>query len=98
VLLNRIVHGHNLATAVASPRVHSQLWPDRLSHEQGLSPDTLALLDARGHSLAPASAMGSANSVELLWQPGPAGVPQLAGSLGVVDPRRPEGAVAVERP
>lgn len=96
VLLNRIVHGHNLATAVASPRVHSQLWPDRLSHEQGLSPDTLALLAARGHSLAASSAMGSANSVELLWQPGPAGSPQLAGSSGVVDPRRPEAAVAVE--
>ena len=89
VLLNRIVHGYNLATAVASPRVHSQLWPDRLSHEQGLSPDTLALLAALGHSLAPSSAMGSANSVELLWQPG-------AFSLGVADPRRPEGSVAVE--
>ncbi|MCP9927845.1 gamma-glutamyltransferase [Cyanobium sp. CH-040] len=101
VLLNRIVHGLNLATAVASPRVHSQLWPDRLSHEQGLSPDTLALLAGRGHTLTAGSAMGSANSVELLWSPGPAGAagsPVLAGSLGVADSRRPEGAVAVERP
>jgi gamma-glutamyltranspeptidase / glutathione hydrolase len=96
VLLNRMVHGHNLATAVASPRVHSQLWPDRLSHEQGFSPDTLALLAARGHALQPSTAMGSANSVELLWSPGPAGAPRLAGSLGVADTRRPEGAVAVE--
>jgi gamma-glutamyltranspeptidase/glutathione hydrolase len=101
VLLNRIVHGLNLATAVASPRVHSQLWPDRLSHEQGLSPDTLALLAERGHTLAAGSAMGSANSVELLWSPGPAGAagsPVPAGSLGVADSRRPEGSVAVERP
>ncbi len=100
VLLNRLVHGHNLATAVASPRVHSQLWPDRLSHEQGLSPDTLALLEALGHSLAATRAMGSANSVELLWPTasGPAGPPRPMGSLGVADPRRPEGAVAVESP
>jgi gamma-glutamyltranspeptidase/glutathione hydrolase len=30
VLLGRIVHGLNLAGAVAAPRMHSQLWPDRL--------------------------------------------------------------------
>jgi gamma-glutamyltranspeptidase/glutathione hydrolase len=99
VLLNRLVHGHNLATAVASPRLHSQLWPDRLSHEQGLSPDTLALLAARGHTLTPSRAMGSANSVELLWPAAAGGAveaPRPAGSLGVADLRRPEGAVAVE--
>ena len=41
VLLNRIVHGLNLATSVATPRIHSQLWPDSLQIEQGLSPDTV---------------------------------------------------------
>jgi gamma-glutamyltranspeptidase / glutathione hydrolase len=87
VLLGRLVHGLNLAGAVASPRVHSQLWPDQLSHEQGISPDTLELLRQRGHSLQLAPAMGSANSVEVL--------PALeGGSLGVADPRR-LGAAAV---
>ena len=40
-LLNRIVHGLYLATSVATPRIHRQLWPDSLQLEQGLSPDTL---------------------------------------------------------
>jgi gamma-glutamyltranspeptidase/glutathione hydrolase len=90
VLLNRIVFGFNLATAVAAPRFHSQLWPDRLSLEQGFSPDTEAILRGLGHELAPAPAMGSANSVEL--------VPQArgGGSLGVADTRRPEGAAVGE--
>ncbi|MEX1315759.1 MAG: gamma-glutamyltransferase, partial [Synechococcaceae cyanobacterium] len=36
VLLNRMVHGLNLAGAVAMPRIHSQLWSDRLGVEQGI--------------------------------------------------------------
>ena len=81
VLLNRLEHGLNLASAVAASRVHSQLWPDQLSHEEGLSPDTLRLLEAMGHRLQRVAAMGSAQSVEAL----PSG-----GSLGVADPRRSE--------
>jgi len=81
VLLQRIVWGSNLATAVAAPRIHSQLWPDRLSLEEGFSPDTRRLLEAMGHRTQPSAAMGAANSVELL-------APLGSGSLGVVDPRR----------
>jgi gamma-glutamyltranspeptidase/glutathione hydrolase len=87
VLLGRLVHGLNLASAVASARVHSQHWPDQISHEQGISPDTLELLRRRGHQLQLTPAMGSANSVELL----PAG-----GSLGVADPRRLGSAAVAE--
>ena len=87
VLLNRIVHGLNLATSVATPRIHSQLWPDSLQLEQGFSPDTLELLKQRGHALRFTRSMGSANSVELK----PNG-----GSFGVADPRRPEGAAIAE--
>ena len=50
---------------------------------QGISPDTLELLQRRGHQLQLAPAMGSANSVEVL----PAG-----GSLG----EAAEAAFAVE--
>jgi gamma-glutamyltranspeptidase/glutathione hydrolase len=89
VLLNRMVHGLNLASAVASPRIHSQLWPDQISVEQGLSPDTVGLLEAKGHRVVITAAMGSANSVEVL----PDG-----GSLGVADPRRLDAAAIGELP
>ena len=90
VLLNRLVHGLNLASAVAAPRIHSQLWPDQISIEEGLSPDTLRLLQQRGHRLVLTPAMGSANSVEVL--------PDGRGSLGVADPRRLDAAAVPERP
>ncbi|MEB3351103.1 MAG: gamma-glutamyltransferase [Cyanobacteriota bacterium] len=89
VLLNRIIHGLNLATAVAAPRLHSQHLPDRLDLEEGFSPDSRRLLEARGHRLRRVPAMGAANSVELL--PG-------GGSLGVVDPRRGNGPAVAEGP
>jgi gamma-glutamyltranspeptidase/glutathione hydrolase len=87
VLLNRMVHGLNLASAVASPRIHSQLWPDQISVEQGLSPDTIRLLERMGHQVVVTVAMGSANSVELLRE---------GGSLGVADPRRLDAAAVGE--
>jgi gamma-glutamyltranspeptidase/glutathione hydrolase len=85
-----LVLGLNLAAAVAETRIHSQLWPDQLSMEQGLSPDTVRLLQQRGHRLVLTPAMGSANSVEVL----PAG----GGSLGVADPRRQDSAAVAEQP
>ncbi|MBW4532172.1 MAG: gamma-glutamyltransferase [Aphanothece saxicola GSE-SYN-MK-01-06B] len=87
VLLNRMVHGLNLASAAAAPRIHSQLWPDRIDLEQGVSPDTRRLLEAMGHSVRQAPAMGAANSVEVL---------DGGGSLGTVDPRRAEGPAVAE--
>jgi gamma-glutamyltranspeptidase / glutathione hydrolase len=89
VLLNRLVHGLNLASAVASPRIHSQLWPDQISVEQGLSPNTVGLLEAKGHRVVVTAAMGSANSVEVLPE---------GGSLGVADPRRLDAAAIGELP
>ena len=94
VLLNRLVHGLNLASAVAAPRIHSQLWPDQISIEQGLSPDTVRLLEQRGHRVMLAPAMGSANSVEV--RTGSSIGP--AGSLGVADPRRLDAAAVAESP
>jgi gamma-glutamyltranspeptidase len=91
VLLQRIVWGANLATAVAAPRIHSQLWPDRLSLEEGISPDTRALLEAMGHVTQPSPAMGAANSVEVV-------APLGSGSLGVVDPRRGRTQAVGEMP
>ena len=79
VLLNRLVHGLNLASAVAAPRIHSQLLPDRIEWEEGISADTLGLLGRQGHTLQRSAAMGAAQSVELL---------EGGGSFGVNDPRR----------
>lgn len=87
VLLGRIVYGLNLASAVAAPRLHSQLWPDQLQLEQGFSPDTRQMLAAMGHTPVESPAMGSANSVEVL--PG-------GGSLGIADPRRRDAGVVPE--
>ncbi|MEB3168209.1 MAG: gamma-glutamyltransferase [Synechococcaceae cyanobacterium] len=87
VLLNRLVHGLNLASAVSEPRLHSQLWPDVIGFEQGLSPDTQRQLEAMGHALAPARAMGATNAVEQLASP----PSEPRGSLGVSDPRRSAG-------
>ena len=85
------IRAANLATAVAAPRIHSQLWPDRLSLEEGISPDTRRLLEAMGHVTQPSPAMGAANSVEVL-------APVGSGSLGVVDPRRGRTQAVGEMP
>jgi gamma-glutamyltranspeptidase/glutathione hydrolase len=97
VLLNRLLHGLNLASAVAAPRLHSQLWPDQISIEQGFSPDTLRLLKERGHQWRLVPAMGSANSVEVRYGTGPS-KDQMQGSNGVADPRRLDAAAVAERP
>ncbi|MFM7653370.1 MAG: gamma-glutamyltransferase, partial [Vulcanococcus sp.] len=94
VLLNRLLHGLNLASAVAAPRFHSQLWPDQISIEEGFSADTLRLLEAMGHRIQLAPAMGSANSVEVRHGAGALPV----GSFGVADPRRLDAAAVPERP
>ena len=51
VILNVIDFGMNIQDAVDAPRIHHQWMPDRLSFEKGISPDTLALLRARGHAM-----------------------------------------------
>ena len=89
VLLQRMLWGSNLATAVAAPRIHSQLWPDQLALEEGISPDSRRLLEAMGHRIVISPAMGAANSVELL-------TPLGTGSLGVVDPRRGRAGAQAE--
>jgi gamma-glutamyltranspeptidase/glutathione hydrolase len=60
--------------------------------EQGVSPDTLRLLEAMGHVLTPARAMGAANAVEQLASP----LSGSGGSLGVSDPRRSAGPAVGE--
>ena len=51
VILNVVDFGMNVQDAVDAPRVHHQWLPDTLSLEHGISPDTVALLQARGYTV-----------------------------------------------
>ena len=51
VLLNVIDFHMNIQDAVDAPRFHHQWKPDKLYLEPGISPDTVALLQARGHQV-----------------------------------------------
>jgi gamma-glutamyltranspeptidase/glutathione hydrolase len=51
VILNVLDFGMNVQDAVDAPRFHHQWLPDRLSLEPGISPDTAALLKARGYDV-----------------------------------------------
>ncbi|MFK5921804.1 MAG: gamma-glutamyltransferase [Verrucomicrobiota bacterium] len=63
LISNVIDHKMNIAEASHAPRVHHQWFPDLLRIEKGLSPDTLKLLEQRGHRLSLQSSMGSTQSI-----------------------------------
>jgi gamma-glutamyltranspeptidase/glutathione hydrolase len=50
-ILNVLDFGMNIQDAVNAPRFHHQWRPDTLQLEPGISPDTRALLEKRGHSI-----------------------------------------------
>ncbi len=63
-VLNVIDYGMNAQEAVDAPRLHHQWLPDRTDYEQtGLSPDTVRLLQAMGHTLKPITAQGVAEVI-----------------------------------
>lgn len=62
-ILNVIDHGMNVAEAIAANRIHHQWLPDRTLVEKGLSPDTLALYKALGHTVREVGRIGSAMAV-----------------------------------
>lgn len=63
VILNVIDFDMNVQSAVNNPRIHSQLWPEEIVVEQGISPDTLALLKKMGNTITPFDAMGAAETI-----------------------------------
>ena len=83
VILNTVTHGLDIASATAAPRIHDQWLPDEIRIEQGISPDTVRILEEMGHKVAMKDAMGSTQSIEV----GPDGIlygasdPRSAGSL-----------------
>lgn len=84
IILNVIDHDMNPASATAAPRVHHQWMPDEVRVERGISPDTLDLLEQRGHVIAIQGAMGGAQSI--LKHP--------QGFYGASDPRKPDSLAA----
>lgn len=63
VIMNVIDHGMNIQTAISAPRIHHQWLPDEIRIEQGISPDTVRLLENRGHKVVTQSAMGAIQSI-----------------------------------
>ncbi|MBI3491234.1 MAG: gamma-glutamyltransferase [Acidobacteria bacterium] len=51
VILNVVDFNMNVQDAIDAPRFHHQWQPDKLSLERGISPDTVALLKARGYDV-----------------------------------------------
>ena len=63
-VLNVVDFGMNIQEAVDAPRIHHQWLPDVVLFERfGFSPDSLALLEARGHILKPVTQQGVAEAI-----------------------------------
>ncbi|MEL6963402.1 MAG: gamma-glutamyltransferase [Pseudomonadota bacterium] len=78
VIMNVIDHGMNVAEATYAPRVHHQWLPDELRVEEGLSLDTVRLLEQLGQKVVVKNAMGSTQSIMVTDE----------GLYGASDPRR----------
>jgi gamma-glutamyltranspeptidase/glutathione hydrolase len=64
VLVNLVDFGMNVQDAVDYPRIHHQWLPDQLVMERGFSPDTIALLKARGHQVRMVGGMGEVAAIQ----------------------------------
>jgi gamma-glutamyltranspeptidase/glutathione hydrolase len=63
-ILNVVDFGMNVQEAIDAPRFHHQWLPDKIQYEKwGLSPDTVAALRARGHTLEQIHAQGTAQGI-----------------------------------
>ncbi len=84
IIMNVVDHGMNIAEATFAPRIHHQWLPDELRIEPGISPDTIKLLEAKGHKVTVGAAMGSTQSIMVTGQ----------GLFGASDPRQPGALTA----
>jgi gamma-glutamyltranspeptidase/glutathione hydrolase len=65
VILNIVDFGMNPQEAIDWPRFHHQWKPDKLLLERGFSPDTVALLRARGHQTEAASSVANVEAIRI---------------------------------
>jgi len=64
VLLNVIDFGMNIQEAVDAPRLHHQWLPDEVRYERwGVSPDTLVLLEQKGHTMVARRVQGAVSAI-----------------------------------
>ncbi|MDZ7628352.1 MAG: gamma-glutamyltransferase [Parvularculaceae bacterium] len=89
-VLNILEFGMNPMQANASPKIHHQWQPDRITAEPGVSIDTIALMEKRGFIFSRSETgalqqrpMGRTNTVML----------HDGTLLGAADPREPDGGV-----
>ncbi len=80
-IVNTIDHGMNPAEAIVTPRVHHQWLPDELRIEDGISPDTITLLQQKSHKVALKAPMGRVQIIQA----------DESGFYGYSDPRNPDG-------
>jgi gamma-glutamyltranspeptidase/glutathione hydrolase len=80
-VVNTIDHEMNPAEAIITPRVHHQWLPDELRVEEGISPDTIKLLQDKGHNVVTKAPMGRIQIIQA----------DDSGFYGYSDPRNPDG-------
>lgn len=80
-VVNTIDHEMNPAEAIITPRVHHQWLPDELRVEEGISPDTIKLLQEKGHKVVTKAPMGRIQIIQA----------DDSGFYGYSDPRNPDG-------
>ena len=80
-VVNTIDHEMNPAEAIITPRVHHQWLPDELRVEEGISPDTIKLLQDKGHKVVTKAPMGRIHLIQA----------DDSGFYGYSDPRNPDG-------
>jgi len=83
VIMNVIDHRLNVQAAVNAPRIHHQWLPDEVRIEQGISPDTIRLLEAMGHTVNEKTSMGAIQSIMIAED---------GTMFGGADPRRSTSA------
>ena len=80
-VVNTIDHEMNPAEAIITPRGHHQWLPDELRVEEGISPDTIKLLQDKGHKVVTKAPMGRIQIIQA----------DDSGFYGYSDPRNPDG-------
>jgi len=80
VILNVVDFGMDIEQAVNAPRFHHQWLPDRISVEaDGVTPETVAALEAMGHTVRVGGRQGSVHAIMI--------DPATNERLGTADPR-----------
>jgi gamma-glutamyltranspeptidase/glutathione hydrolase len=83
VIMNVIDHNLNVQAAVNAPRIHHQWLPDEIRIEEGISLDTIRLLEGMGHTVAEKASMGAIQSIMIAED---------GTMFGGADPRRSTSA------